>query len=114
LSGAMLDSLELLEEADKAVIEGKLEKAHLSPASVQEVMGDAAWPERSKKGITKYGSSALAKGLNALGLSAKHKDVALVLPSVAFLITDRVKLYRRLDALIKAAKPPAAAVPGKP
>ena len=108
LAPALLDTLELLEDADRAFIEGKLEKAHLSAASVKEVMADAAWPERSKKGISRYGAQALAKGLNALGLSAKHKDVALVLPSVAYLIADRAKLHRRLDALVKAANPPTA------
>lgn len=102
----MLDSLELLEELDVSSIEGKVHKCHLPPEIVKEVMQDASWPERSKKGITKYGASALAKGLNALGISAKHKDVGLILPSAIYLVSNRIKLHRRLDALIKAANTP--------
>lgn len=113
LSGPLLDTLELVEEADKFSIETKLQQAHLSPENVREVMRDAVWPERAKRGLSKYGAGALAKGLNALGLSAKHRDVALIVPSLAFLITDRIKLHKRLDALIAAANPPAAPSPGQ-
>ena len=114
---ALGDALALLEEADKLSIETKLQKAHLPPQVVAEVMADAAWPERSKQGITKYGGDALAKGLNALGLSSKHKDVALIAPALAYLLVDRVKLHRRLDDLVKAANataPPPAAPATKP
>ena len=101
-----MDTLELLEEAEKLSIESKLEKARIPAVLQKEILNDAAWPDRSKKGISKYGGSALAKGLNALGLSGKHKDVVLILPSVAYLIADRAKLHKRLDDLVKAANPP--------
>lgn len=101
-----MDAIELLEEADLTAIQGKLQQANLDKVLCKEVMEDAHWPERSKKGMTKHGAPALAKALNAIGVSAKHKDAVLIVPSLAYLILDRVKLHKRLNELIKAANPP--------
>lgn len=110
---AVLDTIALLELAEGASIEGKLQKANLDQKSIKAVMEEVPWPERSKKALTRYGGSTLAKALNAVGISAKQKDIVLLAPSLAYLIYDRVKLHNRLDALIKAANAAKTPEPGK-
>lgn len=106
-SPALQDTLEILEEADKIAIEGKLKKANLSPENAREIMEDVPWPERSKQSISRRGGSALARVLNWMGVDSKYSDAVNVIPAFAYLLYDRTKLHKRLDELVAAANQPA-------
>jgi hypothetical protein len=105
--------VEVLEEADVAKAERMLLAANVGPNNTRDLVKDARYPAKAKSGLQRAGGSALADGLNMVGVSAKHKYVPLAITSAALIIASRTRFFSRLEKVLKASQQPIAPKPGE-
>lgn len=95
-----------IEKLDVAAL--KARAVPLGVDVVNMVERDAAWPPMAKGTILTTGPAVVAAALNSVGVSAEHAPAIALVAALAAILTGRQMLVAKLDAMVKAERPPEA------